>query len=413
MRLNQENCWRKFAIVCALCLSSGIALADVFQAENYTNAFDTTPGNTGRAYRNENVDIEITTDVGGGYNVGWIEKGEWLTYEKLVIPSAGQYLVKVRVASPNGGSLNVNLNANAINLGDIAIPATGGWQTWQTVTKVVTLNAGSYTLGVYANTGGWNFNWIEITPANTNTWKLVWSDEFNGSTIDASKWSLAVNGNGGGNNELQYYTNRSENARVENGHLVIEARKEQFTGQDGTRQYTSARLDSRGKGDWLYGRLEARMKLPQGQGMWPAFWMLPTDNKYGAWAASGEIDILEAVNTNAAGGNKIYGTIHYGNAWPNNLHSGVDFTPATNVASNYHTYAVEWEPTQIRWYVDAVLYSTQTKWSSGGGAFPAPFDQKFYSILNLAVGGQWPGSPDSTTVFPQKLEVDYVRMYQK
>jgi beta-glucanase (GH16 family) len=248
-----------------------------------------------------------------------------------------------------------------------------------------------------------------VQPVGASTWRLVWADEFNGTGIDQSKWSFEVNGNGGGNNELQYYTARPENARVENGHLVIEARKEAYAGK----QYTSARLNSRLKGDWLYGRFEARIKLPRGQGIWPAFWMLPTDNKYGSWAASGEIDILEAINTHAAGGNTIYGSIHYGNTVPNNQHITVAYTPGTSIADNYHTYAVEWEPRQIRWYVDNVLYSTQTQWSSGGGAYPAPFDQRFHALLNLAVGGNWPGSPNSTTAFPQQMLVDYVRVYQK
>jgi beta-glucanase (GH16 family) len=255
--------------------------------------------------------------------------------------------------------------------------------------------------------------WQMVPVGAVPGWRLVWNDEFDGSAIDGSKWSFEVNGNGGGNNELQYYTARSKNARVENGHLVIEAHKEAYSGPDGTRQYTSARLRSLGKGDWLYGRIEARMKLPQGQGMWPAFWMLPTDNKYGNWAASGEIDILEAINTNAAGGNTIYGSIHFGNTWPNNMHTTVATTPAGNIAANYHTYAVEWEPRQIRWYVDNVLYSTQSQWQSGGGAYPAPFDQRFHALLNLAVGGNWPGSPNNATVFPQRMEVDYVRVYQK
>ncbi len=190
---------------------------------------------------------------------------------------------------------------------------------------------------------------------------------------------------------------------------MIEARKESYGGK----QYTSARLRTLNKGDWLYGRFESRIKLPRGQGIWPAFWMLPTDNKYGSWAASGEIDILEAINTNAADGNTIYGSIHFGNTWPNNQHTTVAYNPSTNIADNYHTYAVEWEPRQIRWYVDNVLYSTQTQWSSGGGAYPAPFDQRFHALLNLAVGGNWPGSPNSATAFPQQMLVDYVRVYQK
>jgi len=244
-------------------------------------------------------------------------------------------------------------------------------------------------------------------------WELVWNDEFSGDIINAEKWSHEVNGNGGGNNELQYYTNRQENSRIEDGRLIIEAKEEVFTGSDGTRRYTSARLRTLNKGDFLYGRIEVKAKLPQGQGLWPAIWMLPTDWVYGGWAASGEIDIMEAVNSQAAGGNTIHGTLHYGDKWPGNVHSGAPYESAKNVSEVEHVYAVEWEPHEIRWYVDGEHYSTQTQWWSSAAAYPAPFNQKFHIILNVAVGGNWPGSPNASTVFPQKMEVDYVRVYQR
>ncbi|KAF0813852.1 Glucan endo-1,3-beta-glucosidase A1 [Andreprevotia sp. IGB-42] len=249
------------------------------------------------------------------------------------------------------------------------------------------------------------------TPTPIPGWKLVWSDEFDSGSIDTGKWEFEVNGAGGGNNELQYYTNSSKNAFVQNGALSIKALKEQFSGPDGTRGYTSARLHT--KASWTYGRMEAKIKLPYGQGIWPAFWMMPQDSAYGGWAASGEIDILEAINTKAAGGNTVYGSIHFGASWPNNQYTTVGYTPPTSIADNYHVYAVEWEAGQIRWYVDNVLYSTQTQWYSTGGAYPAPFNKPFYVILNLAVGGNWPGSPDSNTSFPQQMDVEYVRVYQK
>ncbi|WP_148717076.1 carbohydrate-binding protein [Chitinolyticbacter meiyuanensis] len=244
-------------------------------------------------------------------------------------------------------------------------------------------------------------------------WRLVWNDEFNGSSIDGSKWGFEVNAQGGGNNELQYYTSRAENARIENGKLVIEARRENYTGSEGTRQYTSARLRTLGKGDWTYGRFEARMKLPYGQGLWPAFWMLPTDWVYGGWAASGEIDIMEAVNLKAAGGNNVYGTIHYGGAWPANTYKTISTVPNSSAADNFHDYAVEWEPGVIRWYVDGQFYGQQTDWYSTAGAYPAPFNQRFHLILNVAVGGNWPGNPDASSPLPQKMEVDWVRVFQR
>ncbi len=244
-------------------------------------------------------------------------------------------------------------------------------------------------------------------------WKLVWQDEFNGQGVDQAKWNFEVNGGGGGNNELQYYTNRPQNANVANGVLTIQALAERYCAADGCRDYTSARLTTRNKGDWLYGRMEVRAKLPAGQGLWPAIWMLPTDWSYGSWAASGEIDILEAVNPGASGGNTIYGTLHYGGAWPNNTHKGGNTVPDSSITDQFHVYAVEWELGQIRFYVDGRLYHTATDWWSSGGAFPAPFNQRFHMLLNVAVGGNWPGPPNANTRFPQKMEVDYVRVYQK
>ena len=237
-------------------------------------------------------------------------------------------------------------------------------------------------------------------------WTLVWSDEFNGPDIDTSKWSHEVNGDGGGNNELQYYTARTNNSFIENGNLVIQALKENYSGK----AYTSARLRTLNKGDWTYGRFEARMKLPYGQGLWPAFWMLPTDWVYGGWAASGEIDIMEIVGHEP---NILHGTIHYHGEWPDNWYSGGSYTlPSGDFSDDFHVFAIEWEYGEIRWYVDDILYSTKTSWDTTSGApFPAPFDERFHLLLNVAVGGNWPGSPNGSTVFPQRMEVDYVRVY--
>lgn len=270
-------------------------------------------------------------------------------------------------------------------------------------------------------------------------WSLVWSDEFDGTSIDSSKWSHEKNCTGGGNNELQCYTDRSDNSFVANGTLSIVAKKETFSGpgkiddEEGynaadtsvTRDYTSARLRSKNKGDWKYGRMEINAKMPQGQGIWPAIWMLPTEWKYGAWPLSGEIDIFEAVNSNTGTfGNTVHGTLHFGRAWPNNSYIGEQYVPPKNIWDEFHTYAVEWEDGEIRWYVDHTHFATQTKegwftyyWNGesqgykiGEGA--APFDQLFHLILNLAVGGNWPGNPNAQTSFPQKMEVDYVRVYE-
>jgi len=242
-------------------------------------------------------------------------------------------------------------------------------------------------------------------------YELVWNDEFNSDIIDTSKWEFEVNADGGGNNELQYYTDRPENAYLDSGKLVIKAIHATYTGDDGVRDYTSARLRTKYKGDWLYGRFVIRAKLPAGQGLWPAIWMLPTDWEYGDWAASGEIDIMELLGQ---GPNKVYGTLHYGGPWPDNVHTGDSFTlPSGDFVKEYHIFSLEWEEGVMRWYVDDSLYETQTNWYTSGADFPAPFDKRFHLILNVAVGGNWPGNPDETTEFPQTIMVDYVRVFQK
>jgi hypothetical protein len=182
-----------------------------------------------------------------------------------------------------------------------------------------------------------------------------------------------------------------------------------------TRAYTSARLRTKNQGDWRYGRMEVRAKLPHGQGIWPAIWMLPSQWVYGGWPLSGEIDIMEAVNSNAAGGNQIFGTLHYGAAPPNNKYTGAAYTPAQPVWEQFHNYAVEWEAGEIRWYLDDQHFATQTQagWFTTASSKPgAPFDQAFHLILNLAVGGNWPGNPNAQTQFPQTLWIDHVRVYR-
>lgn len=242
-------------------------------------------------------------------------------------------------------------------------------------------------------------------------YQLVWHDEFNDSTLDLSKWNYEVNAHGGGNNELQYYTDRLLNCYLKNGVLVIQALQEKYTGPDGTRDYTSARINTRLKGDWQYGWFEIRAKLPYGKGLWPALWMMPTASRYGSWPASGEIDIMELLGHEP---NKVYGTLHYGGTYPTHLQSGKSYQLAVgNFAANFHTFALQWDTTSIRWYVDGILYQTQTSWSTQGYPYPAPFDQRFFLILNVAVGGNWPGNPDNTTSFPQRMEVDYVRVFQR
>ncbi|NMP31508.1 glycoside hydrolase family 16 protein [Thalassotalea sp. M1531] len=292
---------------------------------------------------------------------------------------------------------------------------------------------------------------FEVPEVSAN-WQLIWSDEFEAGTIDSTKWSFERNCAGGGNNEQQCYTNRLDNAFIESGSLVIKALREDFTGPavfddspnydtniTKTQPYTSARLRTKNLGDWRYGRIEVRAKLPSGQGTWPAIWMLPTEWKYGGWAGSGEIDIMEAVNLKAksdASGqltdtaeNRVHGTLHYGRKWPENVYSGTSYSMPDNAnpADDFHLYAIEWQAGEIRWYVDGAHYATQNAngWYSQfhnekgeiiDGTGTAPFDQKFHLILNFAVGGDWPATVNEKGIdesaFPQLFEIDYVRVYQ-
>ncbi len=244
----------------------------------------------------------------------------------------------------------------------------------------------------------------------SSQWVLVWSDEFEGGQLDRSKWANDVNANGGGNNELQYYTDEVQNTFVENGKLVLQALDSGYSGIEGIKSYSSGKVHSKFRGAWAYGRIEVRAKLPIGQGIWPAIWMLPMPNEYGGWASSGEIDIMELLGHEPS---TVHGTIHYGNAWPNNTSNGGSYELSEGTfADAFHTFAIEWEFGEIRWYVDGELYRTSTNWFSVNGVFPAPFDKPFYIIMNVAVGGDWPGSPNATTPFPAKMEVDWVRVYQ-
>jgi beta-glucanase (GH16 family) len=244
---------------------------------------------------------------------------------------------------------------------------------------------------------------------------LVWSDEFNGkngSLPDASKWAYDIGGSGWGNHELEYYTNRAENARIEDGKLVITARQEPYTGPDGAKfNYTSARLKTEGLFSQAYGRFEARIKLPAGQGIWPAFWMLGDNIGSAGWPKCGEIDVMENVGKEP-GIN--HGSLHGPSSTnPTSDQTATITLPAgQKLANDFHVYAVEWEPDAVRFYLDSNLYATFTaaQWPAGGTWV---FDHRFFLILNVAVGGDWPGSPDTGTMFPQRMLVDYVRVYKR
>jgi len=251
-------------------------------------------------------------------------------------------------------------------------------------------------------------------PATTSPWTLVWSDEFNGpngSPVDASKWVSETGGNGWGNDELEYYTTRPQNAYEQDGHLVIKVLQEKYTGADGvTKNYTSARLKTLGRFAQTYGRFEARIKIPRGQGIWPAFWMLGTDIDKPGWPDCGEIDIMENIGKEPA---LVHGTIHGpGYSGAHAIGASYGLASGKPIADDFHLFAVEWEPNAIRFYVDENLYTTRTPADLPKGA-KWVYDHPFFLLLNVAVGGGWPGSPDATSTFPQEMLVDYVRVYQR
>ncbi|MEN0037822.1 MAG: family 16 glycosylhydrolase [Cellvibrio sp.] len=483
---------------------ASLANAVVYQAENYNAFYDTTPGNSGGVFRGDAVDIEATTDTGGGYNVGWIAQGEWLTYNGLNIPTTGSYTIRMRVAAPNGATASVDLNGGAIPLGNFVIPATGGWQTWTTVSRTVNLNAGTYALGVFAQTADWNFNWIEVVAngssnakvtvfqhcpytgwsvgldvgsynlaalqargfvdndmsslrvaagyeavlyqndnftgasrvvtgdddclnnegfndnvtsvivrAASTTRPLVFADEFN--SINTANWTFETGGGGWGNNERQYYTG-GQNAfiqydnQVGSNVLVLEARRDNPANYNcwyGRCEYTSTRMISQNKKTFTHGRVEARLKLPQTQGIWPAFWMLGNNINSIGWPQSGEIDIMEHVGYEPT---TTHGALH-GPGYSGNTPFMGTHNLGEYVDVNYHVYAVEWDANGIRWFRDNVqFYSVTRAQVQGYGAWV--FDSPFFLLLNVAVGGNWPGSPDAGSVFPQRMYVDYVRVYQ-
>jgi beta-glucanase (GH16 family) len=248
--------------------------------------------------------------------------------------------------------------------------------------------------------------------AQTPNWQLTWSDEFNGpngSSPDPAKWVFVTGGNGFGNGELETYTSRPANVQQKDGHLVITAQKEDLTGPDGIpRNYTSARINTKGLFAQPYGRFEASIQLPIGKGIWPAFWLLGADHDTSPWPDCGEIDIMEAIGAP----DTMYSTLHGpGYSGKQGISAKFPLPAGESIHTAFHVYAVEWSPNDIKFFFDDHLIAHRTpadlppntKWV---------YDHPFYILLNLAVGGFWPGRPDATTTFPQQMLVDYVRVYK-
>ncbi|MBC7947221.1 MAG: family 16 glycosylhydrolase [Chitinophagaceae bacterium] len=244
-------------------------------------------------------------------------------------------------------------------------------------------------------------------PASYPGYTIWWQDEFNTGTLNTSSWTFE-NGDGcpnvcgWGNNELEYY--KPENLFFQDGKMLIEAKKESFGGKN----YTSSKILTRDKKVFKFGRIDIRAKLPKGKGIWPAFWLLPQSNVFGGWPRSGEIDLMEMIGHEPG---RTYATLHFGPG-PGSTQISRNFTLAGGAAfyDEFHVFSIEWKQDQIKWFVDGNLFSTVNK--SDLGAANYPFNEDFFFIINLAVGGNWPGSPDANTYFPQWLIVDYIRVYQ-
>lgn len=243
-----------------------------------------------------------------------------------------------------------------------------------------------------------------VAPTSYPGLALKWSDEFSDSVLNSNTWNYETGGGGWGNNELEYYTNSPNNSYIaKGGYLVIEAKQETI----GSNNYTSARLQTKGKQEFQYGRMDIRAKLPKGQGLWPAIWMLGSNISTTPWPASGEIDIMELLGNQP---NKMYGTMHWGNVGQGSSQLGGSYSlPGEDFSQKFHVFSIVWDSSKIEWYVDNNKFFTGNKSAVNGNY---PFDQPFFFILNVAVGGAWPGSPDATTVFPQRMIVDYIRVFQ-
>ena len=244
-----------------------------------------------------------------------------------------------------------------------------------------------------------------ITPESYGGWDLVWGDEFNGSQIDLNSWTHELGDHGWGNNELQNYTSDPANSYVSNGKLIIEAK------EDGNGGYTSARMMTAGKQEYMFGRIDIRAKLPRGQGIWPALWMLGSNFWDSGWPSCGELDIMELVGHEPG---KTHGTAHWGPQGPgNSIPSTAHYTLAggEEFGEQFHVFSIVWDFNSVKWYVDDNLFHQINELSVGNENYP--FNQDFFFIFNIAVGGNWPGDPDATTQFPQQMIVDYVRVFQK
>jgi len=340
-----------------------------------------------------------------------LRKGDWLRYT-VAVKTTRMYTLEFRVAHQTGSDPLFKVTCDGTNItGTMNAPYTGGSEHWVTLKRpAVNLSAGRHVFKV-EQVGGTSFflDWIKITPGklpvagpkpNLKNWELVWSDEFNtDGRPDETKWTYDIGGGGWGNRELEYYTDRPENARVENGKLIIEARAEDYKGN----HYTSARLLTRGRQSFTYGRVEVRAKLPSALGTWPAIWMLGANGK--RWPECGELDIMEHLGNNPGW---IHASTHSLKYFFKNGNQKTSIYYAPDTTSAFHEYAMEWYPDHIVFFVDNNPCLTVKDEGTGTAAWP--FNDPEFIILNVALGG-W-GGPVTNSELPARMEVDYVRVYK-
>ncbi|MCB2220767.1 MAG: family 16 glycosylhydrolase [Bacteroidetes bacterium] len=317
-------------------------------------------------------------------------------------------------------SFTVDVNPDEPNYVTLTNTTQGNWDSFKWIYRNLEVNdvlqhvayfpyAGDYEIDLVVSINNQEYSKTEsviITQDDPNiATGLIWAEEFEYTGLpDPTKWNMETGGDGWGNEELQYYTDSENNASVDNGILTITAREESLGG----RNYTSARITTQGKFDVQYGRIEARIKLPYGQGMWPAFWMLGANFSSVGWPQCGEIDIMEMVGGDNDGDNTTHSTIHWDNAGEHAVYGESYTLPNGILADDFHVYAIEWDDQSIKGFIDEIEYFV-------ADITPpdlSEFHNNFFIILNLAVGGNWPGPPNASTDFPQTMQVDYVRVYQ-
>lgn len=340
--------------------------------------------------------------------------------DPLVLPE--NFTQNVVLSASVKGQVDVQLKADKVNYYSVEFQDLGAAKYEESTDGSFSYKfskAGTYAIRMRAHTTAAHFveaidsvKLEEVTLADGYTtpleypgYTLSWADEFNGNALNLNDWTHEIGtGNWGwGNNELQYYTDGSSNLQVSGGKLTITAKSE----SQGSSNYTSARIKTQGKKEFQYGRIDIRARLPRGQGLWPALWMLGSNISSVGWPNCGEIDIMELVGHQP---NRVHGTVHFGTSTPSTQRTSSYSLGTAEFGDEFHVFTLIWEQNKIEWYVDDKKYHTVTS-SGTGGIYP--FNDKFFFIFNVAVGGQWPGSPDASTVFPQSMEVDYIRVFQK